>query len=482
MSARKAYVFFSVHERLFHPVAQGLREHGIEQLAGFVWSKHQAQYLADGGYDPLVVFTRDLLPKCDEPPDVAWLERREAELGVSFQRVIASERHLLAGRTHEQILRLLEVALREVAAAYDRFQPDFVFSEDVSCLHSYVHMLLAKERGIRFWAIGSGRLARRINVYSEGFMRSERVERTYHEIMKRGLTADERRDAEAFVQAFRDRPARPTGMDTRAKKIGLERQDAGKFFAAFSRYAVDPDDPTGTHPALVIRNRVRKIIRVRAADAAGVFEKPVPGEKYVLYPLHLQPEASTLVQGPLFLDQLALLRDMAMSLPVGHRLYVKEHLSNRGRRPVSFYQQIRAIPSVRLLGPDENTWELIRNAGAITVISGTMGWEGLLYDKPVVVFGEVFYDLLPHVYHAKKVPKDGWYEMFTRATTAHRSDREAVLAFVTALHHASYPGFIANPNGFPEVLAPENIESIRTALVSELGLSRAKTRRPTEDS
>jgi len=458
---------------LFHPVAKGLRAHGVQEFAGFVWSQKQKRDISDGSptYDPLVVFTRDILPQGDDGarPDLAWLEKRERELGVSIQRMLASERHLLAGRSYEQLLRLTEVAMREIAAAYDRFQPDFILSEDVSCLHSYLHMVLARERGIRFWAVGSGRLGRRINVYSNGFMRSERVEKIYNEIRQRGFTDDERRAAEDYVSAFRERPVRPTGMDRRAKRIGIERDDVSKFFAAAARYGGDPNDPTATPALAVIRNRLRKMVRVRAVDRSGVFEAPVPNEKYVLYPLHMQPEASTLVQGPMFLDQVALLRDIAVSLPVGHRLYVKEHLSNRGRRPVSFYQAIRAIPSVRLLGPDTDTWSLIRGASAITVISGTMGWEGVLFDKPVVIFGEVFYDVLPHVYRAKNVPKDGWYEMFTRATTTHSPDREAVLALVSALHQGSYPGFIANPNGFPEVLDVDNIACIVDAVVRELG-------------
>lgn len=470
----KAYIFFSVYEELFHRIAERLRGYGVTSFSGFVWGQAQAQILADRGidYDPLVVFTRDLLPRYDDgqPPDLEWLARRERELGVSIQRMIASERHLLAGRTYEQTMRMAEVGLREIAATYDRVRPDFIFSEDISCFHSYAHFVLARERGIPFWCIGSARMPNRLMVYSAGLQHWEQVEKLYPELLARGLSSTEREQAEKFLTEFRERPARPTGMERRAKPVGVDRSDVRRFRMVAARYLGDPNDPTVASPLQVMRQRLRRMVRVRAGQARKVFEEPVAGEKYVLYPIHFQPEASTLVQAPLYVDQLALLTDVAKSLPVGYRLYVKEHVSNRGRRPIAFYEAIRALKNTRLLGPDTNTWSLIRGASAVVVITGTMGWEGVLFDKPVITFGDVFYNILPHVYRGREVPKDGWYELFKRAIEAHRPDQSALLALISAMLQTSHPGKMHNPESFPEVLVPENIEALTTALASEVGL------------
>jgi len=470
----KAYIFFSVHEELFWRVAELLRSRGVDSFSGFVWGDQQRKAIAGHGidYNPLIVFTRDLLPAYNDGkrPDLDWIRRREQELGISIQRMIASERHLLKGRSFDQIMRMAEVALREIAAAYDRIQPTFAFSEDISCFHSYLHFALARERGIKFWCISTGRLPQRLSVYSEGMQHWEHLERKLAELQQRGLTADERAAAQQYVTAFRDRPARPTGMSTRARKPKVELADWSRLTQAASRYFGDRDDPTAVGPMQAIDQRLRRIARVASADLRGVFEKPVEGEKYVLYPIHFQPEASTLVQAPLYVDQVALLRDIATSLPADHRLYVKEHVSNRGRRPIEFYEQIRAIPSVRLLGPDEDTWLLIRNASVISVITGTVGWEGLMFDKPVVTFGDVFFNLLPQVYRAGRAPKDDWYRIFDEAATRHRPEPEGVLQMVSALQHSSYPGFMSNPSSFPEVLEPANVAAIAKALADEVGL------------
>lgn len=470
----KAYCFFSVYERLFREVAEQLRDYGVRELSGFVWGEQQAKAITGRGveYQPLVVFTRDLLPQIrdGQPPDIAWLERREREIGVSIQRMLASERHLLAGRAHEQILRMAEVALRTIGAALDEARPDFVFSEDVSCFHSYAHFALARERGIPFWAISTGRLRDRISVYSSGLQRWETLGRMFGEVSARGLTDEESRQAATYVEQFQNRPARPTGMDVRAKHVTVGREDVSKFFEAASRYFGDRHDPTLVPPTTVIKQRLTRIGRVRLANALGVWDRPVDGEKYVLFPLHFQPEATTLVQAPLYVDQLALIQDMAKSLPIDCRLYVKEHVSSRGRRPISYYRALRAIPSVRLLAPDEDTWTLIRNASAVAVITGTVGWEGLLFDKPVVTFGEVFFNQLPHVYRAGAIAKDNWYALFRDAIESHKPDRSALFAMIVALHRASYPGFIANPQTFPQTLEPENIKHLTSALAHAAGL------------
>jgi hypothetical protein len=470
-----AYIFFSVHERLFHPMAQALAARGVRQWSGFVWSQHQQKEISDGSiaYEPLLVFTRDLLPQCNDgrDPDLAWLAKRERELGVSIERMLAAERHLLAGRSYEQIMRMAEVALRSIEAAYDRAKPDFIFSEDISCFHSYVHFVLAQERKIPFWSIGSGRLPNRIAVYASGFQRLERFEELVRELQTRGLRADERAAAEAYLESFRNRPVRPPGMGTRARKPRIQLSDATRLADAASKFFGDRDNPTAIPPWRAIRSRLTRMARVAITDARDVFEPPVAGEKYVLFPLHFQPEATTLVQAPLYVDQLALLRDIAASLPVDHRLYVKEHVSSRGRRPLGFYDAIRAIPAARLLGPDEDTWTLIREASVVAVITGTVGWEGLMFEKPVVTFGDIFFNLHPSVYRAGEAPKDRWFDIFKRAATAHSHDREMVLMMIAALQNSTYPGFIASPSTFREALDPANIALLVDALADTVGLS-----------
>jgi hypothetical protein len=97
-----------------------------------------------------------------------------------------------------------------------------------------------------------------------------------------------------------------------------------------------------------------------------------------------------------------------------------------------------------------------------------------MFGKPVVSFGEVFFNVHPSVYRGRETPKDRWYDMFQQATTSHVHDQEAVLAVIAALQQTTYPGFMANPSTFPETLEPQNIVDLAAALGDTLALPPAK--------
>ena len=473
--ASRVYTFFSVHERLFVPIHRSLRDrYGVEAFGGTVWGRDQASFLAQGDidYDPLIVFTRDVLARSkDATPDIDFLQEREERYGVPIHRMIWSERHLLEGRSHAEVLALTERIFRVVEDAFDRFEPSFLFSEDVGCLTSYVHYAVARGRGIPFWRIGSARMRGLLSVYSGGPQEWNLTKDRLAEIRGRGLSAEERQGAKAFVEGFRERPERPTGMQTRSRLPVADKDDVERLAQLGKRYLDDPQNPTLTSPMQALRQRAVRLARNQASQSLAFFDRPQPGERYVLYPIHFQPEASTLVQAPYYLDQAALIEDMSKSLPVGYQLYVKEHVSNRGRRPLAFYKRLRDTFGVRLLGPDEDTWTLIRDAAAIAVITGTVGWEGLLFEKPVVTFGDVFYNECTLTHRAGLVPKDQWHQVFRKAIFQHVHDDEQLLEFVAAIQGSSRPGFLKNPNTFPAVLEPENVERIADALAWGAGLS-----------
>lgn len=68
-----------------------------------------------------------------------------------------------------------------------------------------------------------------------------------------------------------------------------------------------------------------------------------------------------------------------------------------GYRTHSYYNELKKIPNVKLVNPDTPSLTLIRNAKLITTISGTAGWEAVLFKKPVITFGDVFYNKLSTV-------------------------------------------------------------------------------------
>lgn len=159
--------------------------------------------------------------------------------------------------------------------------------------------------------------------------------------------------------------------------------------------------PYRVPPALV---RYMYARQYRTAVAA-LTQLRVPGEDYIYFPLHLQPELTTAAQGGVFADQLLALEALSAWVPKGCAIYLKENpKQTEKQRGPHFYQRLRALPNVRLLGRQESSSDLIRNSLGVATITGTAGWEALFHGKPVLVFGAAWYREFPGVWSWESPP------------------------------------------------------------------------------
>jgi hypothetical protein len=120
----------------------------------------------------------------------------------------------------------------------------------------------------------------------------------------------------------------------------------------------------------------------------------LPERDFAYFPLHVDPEASTMVAAPMHTDQLAVVEAVAKSLPMGLNLVVKEHIPMCGLRPPGFYERLGRMPGVVLASPLEHGASLVNRSELACVITGTAGWEALLLGKPALVIGKAFYDVI----------------------------------------------------------------------------------------
>ena len=126
------------------------------------------------------------------------------------------------------------------------------------------------------------------------------------------------------------------------------------------------------------------------------FENPVEGEPYVYMPLHLIPESSVFVKASYYVDECNLIEQISKSLPIGWKLYVKEHQAMLGERGLEFYKKVSELHNVRVVQvnyyKDPKPW--IANAKGIITITGTAAYEAALLGKKSIVFGEVPFSLI----------------------------------------------------------------------------------------
>jgi hypothetical protein len=187
--------------------------------------------------------------------------------------------------------------------------------------------------------------------------------------------------------------------------------------------------------------KVRLSVPVRAGWSLrnGTFQALgySPSGPFAYYPLHVDPEASTIVSAPMYTDQLAVVEALVKGLPLGMSLLVKEHVPMLGQRPPAFYARLKRMPGVKLISPFENSVSLIKRAAFTCVINGTAGWEAILLGKPAIVIGQPHYvalkEGLVHCPDLSRLP-----EAVQQTLNIRPVDEERLLLYIAAILDQSF--------------------------------------------
>ncbi len=128
-------------------------------------------------------------------------------------------------------------------------------------------------------------------------------------------------------------------------------------------------------------------------------------QKYVYFPLHLQPELTTDTLGNSYRDQIRAIEDLAQWIPSDVKIYIKENPKQwETHRPPDFFDRINSLSQVVLVDRQLDSLTLIEQALFTATITGTAGWESILSGKNTLTFGYAWYNTLPGVFEFSSNP------------------------------------------------------------------------------
>lgn len=275
---------------------------------------------------------------------------------------------------------------------------DIYYSETIATLQCYIAYLVGRKTGAKYYAQTSARGfdATHVYVLDDPFNRIVLMEQDY---LKGEYSLEEMSAAKKFLEEFYAKETKPSYMLVTGKKPKLKLKylllPIIRFVKRFDSNYNDPCSYMYYESYKTVTNPIKFYFRYQYCKR--YYKMADLTKKYVLYPLHYQPEASTCVCAQKYEKQLFFIDSWAKSLPADTMLYVKEHYAILGHREVSFYKELKKYPNVVLINPWENTRELIKHAEAVTTLTGTAGWEAMLFRKPVFIGGNIFFENAPGV-------------------------------------------------------------------------------------
>lgn len=120
----------------------------------------------------------------------------------------------------------------------------------------------------------------------------------------------------------------------------------------------------------------------------NLYISEIPERPFFFYGFHMQPESSIDVWAPFYSNQFQVVESIARSMPIGYDLCIKIHISDADNYSNIQLKKYLEIPGVKIVSPNVSSRSFIENASMIFSIQGTIGLEGCLLGKQVVMFGD----------------------------------------------------------------------------------------------
>lgn len=279
-------------------------------------------------------------------------------------------------------------------------------------------------------------------------------------------TAEHSAAAKAYVESFRANALRPYVRSSSSSWGGVLRRLPGHFRDGWdllkqTRHDVGNDFaryPLSSIAAMYLRKKMNLLqanLRLKTIDAPS-------SRPYVYFGLHRQPESSVDVLGSWYSDQPNLIRTIARAIPAGYDFLVKLHISDADGWPLSFYRDLEAIPSVKLVHPTADSRRILTGAALTVTNSGTMAFEAGLLGKPAITFARVHFNELPTVAYCESPTQLPALVDEMLARSAEPGDNAAIEEFMTRMLAWSFAG-MPNRGVFASPLSGQDLESLVVA-------------------
>lgn len=410
-----------------HTLAKLLnKKYDTEELCGYVFTRNGYNFIKS---QPVPAFTKLLLDEdihgCykTEIIDQAFIKKLEDDYGLpnlwpylELDRIIRSSQLVRAypydkpRYSHEDMIKIVQVTAKEIIKFLDEEKPDAIVFSVVGSLSALLFYEIAKKREIKTLVLHCARVGVK-HTLSENYKNFSYVNNLFNKIQNNEVSFPEHyQTVIKYLEKLRQKSKPYRSLDLpEFKPINRRRQFSFLLpkkllwsiywrLTIIFQYLKNPyrDDYSNLNPFLEIWDNLKRKIRV-LIGFNDLYDEIKTGENFAFFPLHLEPEITTLLYAPFYKDQLWVIKQAARSLPLNFKLYVKEHPAMYGYRPRRFYKELKKIPNLKLLKPEVDTFSLVQNAKLILTISGTSGWEAVQLKKPVIIFSDIFYGQLPLV-------------------------------------------------------------------------------------
>lgn len=408
-------------------------------------------------------------------PDWNALNRYENEFGDPWLRsyLSAARKTYYDQFTYEEKASIIVELFDQYIETFEEFQPDLFLCDDMGSLTSTIpfHIIKHRYNGEAIWW-HSTRIGDQYGVSESEMDCFPEIFDSYYKRDKANLNDEYTEQATEYIRNYRTGSYSRYG--DRVRDNGHGRKQYGLIDGAL-RYLYLYNCKNYHNDFKMIptykftRNYLADSIKRKYLYWSGIFDTPDINADYVFFPLHYQPEWTTLVLSPLFSDeinQFDVIHKLQKCIPLNHQLYVKAHPTQMRKSPrsINFFKNISQLDSVKLIDPRADPHEYIKNAEVVVTITGTSGLQGMLYKRPVITLGNPSYSIMNSVTQANVEELD---TVIKYSIEDHNHDEQDLINYISAVFEKGFPyNRDAKTPSHPEY--EQNLNNILSAVFSRL--------------
>jgi hypothetical protein len=345
-----------------------------------------------------VHFFRNNMRSPNPPADLEFLSTLERGPVPTIHNMIMSDR-LTAKLPYHEVIPYAGTLAQRLAVVYEATDPTVVIGA-FDGLHNSLGLAVANNLGIPWFALLFSPLPGDEAAFCSNLSPASRVNFEEHraaglhdkaenllsEFEGRKLAAVAYLPPKLFSAAFIVKQI-PTQLHTLLQVL---RRRPLRPFLRFTDY------PQSYSVRAMVGEAFRQRRNLWLLRRRRLLHEPVQ-KHFVFLGLHMQPESSIDVFAHFFSNQERIIELIARSIPPTHSILVKLHKSDTPNYSTEQLARLARFPGVELVSPYADTIEFIKRADLVFAIQGTIGLEGALLGKPVIMFGDSPVKIFPSV-------------------------------------------------------------------------------------
>lgn len=414
-----------------HNLAVILKEkYGLTKFCGYVYTRESFEFLkkqTDISYSNLLLDDQVHKSYKNEKIDWQFLNELEKECGlpnlwpfIFVDRVVM---HNLLVREYpydkspyrrDEMIKIFQVKAKAIINFLEKEKPDVIYFPVLGSIGNTLLYHLAKRKKIKTLLGIETRIGRGC-VLTEDYRNFSYAENLFDRLTANNQNSKKIDEAKKYLASWRETGSpylcrSPYEQDKNFRLQPLKWLTPKNLIRSFSWFNKlfysylkgRQNDYGDVRPLGALIDKSRRKLR-SLVGFNYLYDEVDSMEEFAFYPLHLEPEAATMLMAPFWTDQINLIAQIAKSLPLRFKLYVKEHPAMVGYRTHAYYKRLKKIPNLKLIDPGFSSFDLAQKTKLVITITGTVGWEAILSKKPVITFGYVNYNKLSMVKKCEKI-------------------------------------------------------------------------------